>query len=88
MYFTNNGTDLYKGDIQIGDREATIEEVKAYEDKKDLAIKINEAKEYLANTDYKDLPRYVPKADEDIETIYRLRDEAREFIRTNDVPNP
>lgn len=85
MYYTSNGIDLYKGDIQIGDREATIEEVKAYETKKDLAIKINEAKEYLANTDYKDLPRYVPKADEDIETIYRLRDEAREFIRANDV---
>ena len=50
-----------------------------------LETKIQEAKTYLANTDYKDLPRYVPKADEDIETIYRLRDEAREFIRANDV---
>lgn len=88
MYYTNNGIDLYKGDIQIGDREATIEEVKIYATRKELAIKVNEAKSYLANTDYKDLPRYVPKADEDIETIYRLRDEAREFIRANDVPNP
>lgn len=85
MYYTNNGTDLYQGDMQIGDREATIEEVEAYEAKKELAFKVNEAKAYLANTDYKDLPRYVPKANEDIEAIYRLRDEAREFIRANDV---
>ena len=56
--------------------------------KADLEMKIQEAKTYLASTDYKDLPRYVPKADENIETIYRLRDEAREFIRANDVPNP
>lgn len=85
MYFTNNGTDLYQGDMTLGDREATIEEIEAYETKKELAFKVNESKSYLANTDYKDLPRYVPKADEDIETIYRLRDEAREFIRANDV---
>lgn len=50
-----------------------------------LAEKVAEAKAYLANTDYKDLPRYVPKANEDIEAIYLLRDEAREFIRANDV---
>lgn len=87
MYYTNNGTDLYQGDIQIGDREATIKEVEAYEAKKELAFKVNKVKAYLANTDYKDLPRYVPKVNEDIEAIYRLRDEAREFIRANDVPN-
>ena len=85
MYYTSNGIDLYQGDMQIGDREATIEEVEDYKAKKELAFKVNEAKAYLASTDYKDLPRYVPKADEDIEAIYRLRDEAREFIRANDV---
>lgn len=85
MYYTNNRTEIYKGDIQIGDREATIEEVKAYDAKKELAFKVNEAKTYLSSTDHKDLPRYVPKADENMDTIYRLRDEAREFIRANDV---
>lgn len=85
MYYTSNGTDLYQGDMQIGDREATIKEVEDYEAKKELSLKIQEAKAYLANTNYKDLPRYVPKANEDIEAIYRLRDEVREFIRANDV---
>lgn len=87
MYYTNNGTDLYQGDMQIGDREATIKEVGDYEVKRELASKLQEANAYLAKTDYKDLPRYVPKVNEDIEAIYRLRDEAREFIRANDVPN-
>lgn len=50
-----------------------------------LKAKLREAVEYLAKTDYKDLPRYVPKMGEDMDTIYRLRDEAREFIRANDV---
>ena len=53
-----------------------------------LAEKIAEAKAYLAETDYKDLPRYKPKEGEDIEAIYAKRDELREFIRANDVPNP
>ena len=54
----------------------------------ELAAKIAEAKAYLAETDYKDLPRYKPKEGEDIEAIYAKRDELREFIRANDVPNP
>lgn len=49
-----------------------------------LAEKVAEAKAYLASTDYKVLPDYEPKSDE----IIALRAEAREFIRTNDVPNP
>lgn len=84
MYYTNNGIDIYQGDIKIGDREATIEEVEAYEAKKELAFKVSEAKVYLASTDYKVLPDYEPKSDE----IIALRAEAREFIRENDVPNP
>lgn len=50
MYYTNNGTDLYQGDMQIGDREATTEEVEAYEAKKELAFKVNEAQKYLVDT--------------------------------------
>ena len=53
-----------------------------------LAEKVAEAKAYLASTDFKDLPRYVPKDGEDMEALYAKRDEAREFIRNNDVPNP
>ena len=53
-----------------------------------LNKQIAEAKAYLASTDFKDLPRYVPKDGEDMEALYAKRDEAREFIRTNDVPNP
>ena len=56
--------------------------------KVELEAKIAEAKAYLAETDYKDLPRYKPKEGEDIEAIYAKRDELREFIRANDVPNP
>lgn len=87
MYYTNNGIDLYQGDMQTGDREATIKEIEDYETKKKLAIKVNEAKSYLAKTDYKDLPRYKPKDGEDIEAIYAKRDELRDFVRANDVSN-
>jgi hypothetical protein len=31
MYYTNNGTDLYQGDMRVGDRKATTAEVTAYE---------------------------------------------------------
>lgn len=48
-----------------------------------IANQIQEALNYLAKTDHKDLPRYKPKDDEDMEEIYAKRDEAREFIRLN-----
>ena len=44
---------------------------------------IAEAKAYLASTDFKVLPDY----DEDVTTIKAKRQEAREFIRANDVSN-
>lgn len=50
MYFTNNGTDLYQGNMILGDREATIKEVGDYEVKRELAFKVNEAKAYLVDT--------------------------------------
>ena len=46
-----------------------------------VATKIQEALNYLAKTDHKDLPRYKPKEEEDMEEIYAKRDEAREYIR-------
>lgn len=52
--------------------------------KADLEAKVQEAKAYLASTDYKALPDYEPKSEE----IIALRATAREFIRINDVPNP
>ena len=57
----------------------------------DLATKeandkaIAEAKAYLANTDYKMLPNYVPKVDEDLDAIIVKRNETREFIRNNNA---
>ena len=63
--------------------------IKTYEEKQneiaqqELQIKINEAKEYLSSTDHKFYNSYKPKEGEDLVEIERLRDEAREFIRTN-----
>ena len=50
----------------------------------ELEAKVQEAKAYLASTDYKVLPYYEPKSEE----IIALRATAREFIRANDVSNP
>lgn len=43
--------------------------------------KIQEAKQYLADTDHKFYNGYKPKEGEDLVEIERLRDEAREFLR-------
>ncbi len=53
------------------------------EKEKSLAVakQIAEAKQYLSNTDYKMLPNYVPKVDEDLGAIIANRNEVREFIR-------
>ena len=58
-------------------RDKTQEEI--------VSEKIQEAKAYLANTDYKMLPNYVPKADEDLDAIIAKRNETREFIRNNNA---
>lgn len=71
-------------DFQIGWREATQEEVQAYLDSKNMAAKIAEAKQYLADTDYKMLADYEPKeGGESVESIKIKRAEAREFVRAN-----
>lgn len=54
-------------------------------DKYDLEIKIAEADRYLRKTDHKFYNRYKPKEGEDLVEIERLRDEAREFIRANEI---
>ena len=53
--------------------------------KQELQIKINEAKQYLSKTDHKFYNGYKPKEGEDLVEIERLRDEAREFIRANEI---
>lgn len=50
--------------------------------KDELNKKISEAKKYLSDTDYKMLPNYVPKANEDLDAIIVKRNETREFIRS------
>ena len=52
-------------------------------DARDLARSIQEAKRYLADTDHKDLPNYVPKPDEDLAAVIAERNSKREFIRAN-----
>lgn len=74
-------------DIAIDDE--TIAKAKELKKQKEDFLKqqiiINEAKAYLANTYYKMLPNYVPKADEDLEAIIAKRNETREFIRNNNA---
>lgn len=54
-------------------------------DKYELEIKIAEAKQYLDKTDHKFYNGYKPKDGEDLVEIERLRDEARDFIRANEI---
>ena len=54
-------------------------------DKYELEIKIAEAKQYLEKTDHKFYNGYKPKEGEDLATIEAKRDEAREYIRMNEV---
>ena len=92
-YKQNNEVFAYEldgsQDRLIGNKTPmTDEEVKAHinppkTEAQILAEKVAEAKQYLADTDYKDLPRYVPKDGEDMKVLYLKRDEAREFIRVN-----
>ena len=63
----------------IPEPEFTQEEI----DLQDINTAIEEAKKYLDDTDYKDLPSYEPKVDEDLDSIKLKRKEARDFIRAN-----
>ena len=58
---------------------------KAKEDvyKNSIKAKINEAKQYLDETDHKFYGDYEPKVGEDLEAIRAKRNEARAFVRAN-----
>ena len=50
-----------------------------------INAKVQEAKQYLQSTDHKFYLGYKPKEDEDLVAIEAKRDEAREYIRMNEV---
>lgn len=86
--FADGNTDYegYKQWLAEGNEpeaEFTEEELRI----KELQIKINEAKQYLASTDHKFYNGYKPKEGEDLVEIEILRDDAREFIRANEGGN-
>lgn len=83
MYYTSNGVELYQGNMKLGDREASLKEVKAYEEKKELSLKVQEAIDYLLKTNHKFYNGYIKKDGEDMEAIQAKRDEALLFIRNN-----
>ena len=62
-----------------------INKAKEDEYKATTEYKITEAKQYLAKTDHKFYNGYKPKEGEDLVEIERLRDEARDFIRANEI---
>lgn len=53
--------------------------------KEEINTQIAEALKYLSDTDHKFYNGYKPKEGEDLVEIERLRDEAREFIRDNEI---
>ena len=72
----------------IGLIKLTDEEVEAHlnpvkTDEELLAIKIQEAKSYLNDTDHKFYGAYEPKVGEDLELVRTKRSEARAFVRVN-----
>lgn len=82
MYINKDG-NLYQGDMQVGDREATNEEIKEWQEKQELLIKINEAQSLLDKTQHKFGGDYEPKEGEDLESLRDKRSIARKFIREN-----
>lgn len=85
-YLANGYIPLLRNDTQVvqwlKDKKEVLpiftdEEIVKHE----TEAKVQEAKMYLLNTDYKVLPDYEPKD----EAIIAKRAEARAFIRANDV---
>ena len=73
-------------EYKVGEEpEELLEALEAENVAMELQAKIQGAKVYLANTDYKMLPNYVPKSDEDLNAIIVKRNETREFIRNNNA---
>lgn len=82
MYIDKEG-NLYEGDMQIGDREATKKEIQAFQDKQELVNKLIEAQTLLDKTQHKFGGDYEPKEGEDLEELRAKRSEARKFLREN-----
>ena len=81
-----SGTSIPDGFIEYTDNNIPSELQEALDAEQianELSTKIVEAKTYLANTDYKMLPNYVVKPEEDINDIITKRNTAREFIRSH-----
>ena len=60
-----------------------INQAKEDEFKQSLEYKINEAKQYLVDTDHNFYNGYEPKEGEDLEVIRAKRSDARAFVRAN-----
>lgn len=61
-----------------------LEDIKVIpQDKLELLNKINEARQYLDDTEHKFNMDYEPKVDEDLEAIRTKRSEARSFVRAH-----
>lgn len=73
MYRDKNG-NLYQGDMAIGDREATQEEIEAYKVSVELTKTKAEALAYLASTDW-----YIIRfADSGVEVPQEVKDKRAE----------
>lgn len=97
MYYKNNKNQPYyepsqeiilrDGLVEITKEEFNqiVVEINTPTPEQVLQQQIEEAKQYLASTDHKFYNRYKPKEGEDLVEIERLRDEARDFIRANEI---
>lgn len=88
MYYIDINGNLYQGDMRIGDREATKKEIATHEEEKELAFKLSVAQSLLDSTQFKFGDDYDQKDTTEWLELKAKRQEAREFIRANDVPNP
>lgn len=84
MYFTQDGINLYTGDMIQGDREATPEEVADYKAKQELSKKVQEYELYLINTAWYVERFNDPSSGKPIpEEVLTKRAEAWEYISAN-----
>jgi hypothetical protein len=76
----------YDGDVPIADDYILINGVlQSYTPEIPTLTQVQIYKEYLTNTDFKMLPGYVSKPNEDLTAIQNQRDIARAYIRANDT---
>jgi hypothetical protein len=76
----------YNGDVPRADNYMLVNGVlQSYTPEIPRATQVQIYKEYLTNTDFKMLPGYTPKPNEDLPAILNQRDIARAYIRENDT---